>query len=107
MYLACGPVEKLTGLWHARKAQSNQPRNAWTSAAGAKTVSIASDEKGDGSYSQSFRVATSLKSALKVRSALVTLRRSNVAILHGLLTTDRSSTVSTSGSRSAISLMHE
>lgn len=80
---------------------------------------------------QSLRVAMSLKGARKLRSAFVTVRRSNVcvkhgvslrtsseekneggrngrtAILQGFVTTALRSTVSTRGSLSAISLMHE
>lgn len=86
--------------------------------------------KGREERAQSLRVATSLKGATKLRSALVTVRRSKVwmwwakevsgwdrmgafaeaertAILQGLVTTALRSTVSTSGSLSAISLMHE
>jgi hypothetical protein len=102
--LACGPVEKLIGLWQHEKEISNQPRKAWIS----RSISyVFPHALRDRDSSQSFRVALSSKGTLKVKSSFVAVAISMCLIAQGWVTTDRSSTQSTSGSLSAISLMHE
>ena len=134
VYLACGPVLNLTGLCVAAKEISNHARKACASGIGeigAWLLRLGESECARfDHHAQSFRVARSSKGALKVRSSFLAVSRSMCYVVHapdvrkppaspliielkgyvtlmryGSVTTDFKSTVSTNGSRRAISLI--